>query len=68
MSNQARLIEYLIQEVGLTEHAVALAARQAGTLPNLLPIALWKYGFVTADQLNQIFDWLESLQVSSNFT
>jgi len=66
MSKQARLIEYLEQEMGLPEDAIALAVRQAGALPNLLPIALWKYGFVTAKQLDQIFDWLETLQPSQN--
>ena len=62
MSKQARLIEYLEQEMGLPEDAIALSLRHAGALPNLLPIALWKYGFVTADQLEQIFDWLDALQ------
>jgi hypothetical protein len=66
MSTQARLIEYLENELGLPEAAIALGLRQAGTLPNLLPIALWKYGFVTADQLDQIFDWLETLQPGQN--
>lgn len=66
MSNQTRLIKYLEDEIGLPEHAIELGIRQAGTLPNLLPIALWKYGFVTADQLEQIFDWLETLQPSQN--
>ena len=67
MSKQARLIEYLEQEMDLPEHAIAMAVRQAGTLPNLLPIALWKYGFITADQLEQIFDWLEALQPRQHF-
>ena len=67
MTTQARLIEYLKQEMGLTEDAIALAVRQAGALPNLLPIALWKYGLITAKQLDQIFDWLETPQPGQNF-
>lgn len=66
MSTQARLIEYLQQDLGLSDHAIALSLRQTDALPNLLPIALWKYGFVTAKQLEQIFDWLEALQPSQN--
>ena len=62
MSKQAQLIEFLEQEFSLPEEAISLALRKAGELPNLLPIALWKYGFVDADQLNRIFDWLETLQ------
>ncbi|MEM6518442.1 MAG: DUF2949 domain-containing protein [Cyanobacteria bacterium P01_D01_bin.71] len=68
MNTQAHLIEYLQQEFGLPEHAIALGVRQVGPLPNLLPIVLWKYGFVTAEQLEQIFDWLEALQPSQHLT
>ncbi|RZM77927.1 DUF2949 domain-containing protein [Leptolyngbya iicbica] len=67
MTTQARLIEYLEKEMGLSEDAIALAVRQAGALPNLLPIALWKYGLITAEQLDQIFDWLEAPQPGQNF-
>ena len=67
MTTQARLIEYLEQEMGLSKEAIALAVRQAGALPNLLPIALWKYGLITAEQLDQIFDWLETPQPGQNF-
>lgn len=62
MSKQILLVEYLEKEMAISAEAIALGLRQAGTLPNLLPIALWKYGFITADQLNQVFDWLETLQ------
>ncbi|WP_204140654.1 DUF2949 domain-containing protein [Halomicronema sp. CCY15110] len=67
MTTQARLIEYLEKEMGLSEDAIALAVRQAGALPNLLPIALWKYGLITTEQLDQLFDWLETPQPGQNF-
>lgn len=66
MTKQAQLVEYLEKEMAIPHDAIALGLRQAGALPNLLPIALWKYGFVTSDQLEQIFDWLEALQPSQN--
>ena len=66
MNKQAQLVDYLEQEMAVPRHAIALALKQAGALPNLLPIALWKYGFVTSDQLEQIFDWLETLQPGQN--
>jgi hypothetical protein len=66
MSKQAHLIKYLEEEIGISEDAIALSLRQAEALPNLLPIALWKYGFVTTDQLEEIFDWLETFQPSQN--
>jgi hypothetical protein len=28
--------------------------------PNLLPMILWQYGLVTLEQLDRIFDWLET--------
>ncbi|HEY9890173.1 MAG TPA: DUF2949 domain-containing protein [Candidatus Obscuribacterales bacterium] len=61
MSRQQRLVTYLRQELAVPQEAIALGLRQAGSLPNLLPIALWQYGFVTAEQVGQIFDCLETL-------
>ena len=66
MSRQASLIQYLEQEMAVSQAAIALGLRQAGALPNLLPIALWEYGLITTDQLNQIFDRLEALQPGQN--
>ena len=66
MSRQASLIQYLEQEMAVSKAAIALGLRQAGALPNLLPIALWKYGLITTDQLNKIFDRLEALQPGQN--
>jgi hypothetical protein len=62
MNTQAQLIEFLETEFGLPEAAIALSLKQAGSLTNLIPIVLWKYGFVTVDQIGQIFDQLETLQ------
>ncbi|MDB9525470.1 DUF2949 domain-containing protein [Oscillatoria sp. CS-180] len=64
MSKQALLVEYLLKEMSVSQDAIALGQRYAGALPNLLPIALWKYGFVTTDQVAEIFDWLETAQPS----
>ncbi|MEM1290822.1 MAG: DUF2949 domain-containing protein [Cyanobacteria bacterium P01_H01_bin.162] len=66
MSRQASLIQYLEQEMAVSKAAIALGLRQAGALPNLLPIALWKYGLITTGQLNKIFDRLEALQPGQN--
>jgi hypothetical protein len=62
MDKQAQLIEFLETEFGLSEAAIALSLRQADSFTHLIPIVLWKYGFVTADQIAQIFDQLEALQ------
>lgn len=59
MIQQAQLIEFLKQEFSLSAEAISLGLRRS-TSPNLLPIVLWQYGFVTTHQLDQIFDWLEA--------
>jgi hypothetical protein len=59
MNKHSQLVRFLEQELAIPEEAIALGLRQVEGVPSLLPISLWKYGFVTADQLNQIFDWLE---------
>jgi hypothetical protein len=37
-----------------------MALRQGDRTPHLLPMVLWQYGLVTLEQLDQIFDWLET--------
>jgi hypothetical protein len=37
-----------------------LAVRHQPDTPNLLPMILWQYGLVTLEQLDRIFDWLET--------
>ena len=65
-STQTQLVEFLKQELSIPTEAVALARRQSAARPNVLPIVLWQYGFVTIHQLNQIFDWLESSALTPN--
>jgi len=60
MSTQNQLVEFLRGELAIPADEIALALRKSGAMPNLLPVMLWKYGFVTTQQLDQIFDWLET--------
>ncbi|MCU0524686.1 MAG: DUF2949 domain-containing protein [Elainella sp. Prado103] len=62
---QQKLIEYLEQDLAVPSHAIAIGLRQhqdeVAPLPdNLLPMVLWQYGLITIEQLDQVFDWLES--------
>ncbi len=59
MKSQPQLIEFLQAEMSLSTDAITLGLRQCETAPNVLPIVLWQYGFVTIHQLSQIYDWLE---------
>lgn len=57
----ARLIQFLQEELAIPAAAIAVAQRHRDITPNLLPIILWQYGLVTLDDLNRIFDWLETV-------
>ncbi|NEP02720.1 MAG: DUF2949 domain-containing protein [Symploca sp. SIO2E9] len=57
---QAKLIDFLQQELSLSADSIALALRQGRLTPDLLPMILWQYGLVNLKQLDQIFDWLEA--------
>ncbi|MEL6381850.1 MAG: DUF2949 domain-containing protein [Cyanobacteria bacterium J06626_18] len=59
MNQQMTLVTFLTRELGVPAKAIALGLKKSAATPNLLPVVLWQYGFVTIHQLNQIFDWLE---------
>jgi len=57
---QTRLIQFLQEELSIPQDAIEVALRQQEPIPSLLPMILWQYGLVTLDQLDKIFDWLET--------
>ncbi|HEY9626170.1 MAG: DUF2949 domain-containing protein [Oscillatoriophycideae cyanobacterium NC_groundwater_1537_Pr4_S-0.65um_50_18] len=56
---QTRLIQFLREELALPTPAIALALRQPEQGANL-PMVLWQYGLITLEQLDKIFDWMET--------
>lgn len=54
----SRLICYLKEELSVSEASIELALRHCEQERGTLPMVLWRYGFVSIDQLNQIFDWM----------
>ncbi|NJR66461.1 MAG: DUF2949 domain-containing protein [Leptolyngbyaceae cyanobacterium CRU_2_3] len=56
---QSRLIQFLRDELAIPTTAIALALRQPEQSNNL-PMVLWQYGLITLEQLDQIFDWMET--------
>jgi len=56
---QIRLIQFLREELALPATAIALALRQPEQSANL-PMVLWQYGLITLEQLDKIFDWMET--------
>lgn len=61
MGRQASsLVAFLQDDLALSSDAIALGLRQADTAPERLPMILWQYGLVSLEELDQIFDWLDS--------
>lgn len=59
-SLKARLIRFLQEELAIPSASIAVALRHEEQTPSLLPMVLWQYGLVTLEQLDKIFDWLET--------
>ncbi|NEQ22745.1 MAG: DUF2949 domain-containing protein [Microcoleus sp. SIO2G3] len=55
-----RLICFLQDDLAIPSTSIDLAVRHQPDALNLLPMVLWQYGLVTLQQLEQIFDWLET--------
>ncbi len=60
------LIKFLTEELLISQSSIVFALQHSEQTPSLLPIVLWKYGFVTLVQLDEIFDWLEHYGSSEN--
>lgn len=57
--NDSQLITFLQEELDISAKSIAFALRHSQQDPGPLPMILWQYGFVSIEQLEQIFDWLE---------
>jgi hypothetical protein len=57
---KTRLIEFMREELAIPSAAIAIGLRHREQSSNLLPMILWQYGLITLEQLDQIFDWLET--------
>ena len=56
----SQLIHFLQEKLKLSTNAIAIALRHCEQDPGPLPMILWQYGLVSLEELEQIFDWLES--------
>ncbi|MGK7872594.1 MAG: DUF2949 domain-containing protein [Xenococcaceae cyanobacterium] len=61
-----KLIDFLQSELAIPTESIALALRIGQPVPNQFPnpnqfpIILWQYGLISLEQLDRIFDWLET--------
>lgn len=56
-STQQRLIRFLAEDLSISPSSIAMAMRYSQQDRGPLPMILWRYGFVSLEQLNQIFEW-----------
>ena len=55
------LINFMRSELEISDRAIALAQKSTTPEPNILPIILWQYGILNREQLDRVFDWLETV-------
>lgn len=54
----AQFLQYLQDELSISRISIEQALQSLGKDSHLLPIALWQYGVLTLNQLDQVYDWL----------
>jgi hypothetical protein len=59
-STYPRLIRFLQDDLAISTASLAVALRHREQDPGPLPMILWQYGLITLEQLEQIYDWLET--------
>ena len=56
-----QLIRFLQDELAIPITSIELALRHQEQDVSYLPIVLWNYGLIGLQQLDRIFDWLETV-------
>ncbi len=59
-STYSRLIHFLQDDLAISAASIAVALRHSKQDPGPLPMILWQYGLITLEQLEQVYDWLET--------
>ncbi|MBR8827985.1 MAG: DUF2949 domain-containing protein [Gomphosphaeria aponina SAG 52.96 = DSM 107014] len=56
----SRFIQFLQEELSLSNNSIAMAEKAVADNHCVLPMVLWQYGLVTLEELDKIYDWLET--------
>jgi hypothetical protein len=59
-SRYSRLISFLQEDLAISAASLSVALRNRDQDPGSLTMTLWQYGLITLEQLEQIYDWLET--------
>jgi hypothetical protein len=56
-----KFIQFLQEELALSTDSIEVVQRSVEQNPGPLPMVLWQYGLVTLEELERIYDWLETV-------
>ncbi|MBD1908644.1 DUF2949 domain-containing protein [Funiculus sociatus GB2-A5] len=59
-ASYSRFLRFLQEDLAISKASISIALRHRENDPGPLPMILWQYGLVTLEQLDQIYDWLET--------
>ena len=52
--------QFLKEELSMSADSLAIAQKAIEENPGPIPMILWQYGLVNLDELDRIYDWLET--------
>lgn len=58
-----RLLKFMRSDLGVSQEVIILAQKVENPEPNIVPIILWQYGLLDREQLDRVFDWLETVDI-----
>lgn len=67
MDLSANLVGFLLHDLGIPSEAMAIALQRADANLGPLHIILWQLGFISLEQLERVFCWLEMQPIPSPF-
>jgi hypothetical protein len=56
----SKFIQFLTDDLAVSMSSIDFALRHRENACDPLPMILWQYGLISLEQLDRIFDWLET--------
>jgi Protein of unknown function (DUF2949) len=60
-NQQKQLLAFLRENLAIPRPSLEMAVRLCEISAGSLPMVLWQYGLIDLSQLNQLFDWMETV-------
>lgn len=61
MESNRLLTRFLQEDLGIPQESVEMATRYASSSAGSVPMVLWQYGLIDLNQLDRVFDWMETV-------